>query len=149
MNKIFFFLAASVVPKGHLSPCDHASKILWQAFHLLRSIYVGVNSLILQNTLSEGNHIYPEANVILWWLSCNHQSLAGPESNTNTSNQWRGTVSIISDAVQYDTFTWVNGKCVWRADHVWINCKFCLTPGIGQGGDTLKKKSSLDLINKH
>lgn len=92
MNKIFFFPPASVTPKGHLSPCDHAGKIPWQALHILRCIYVGVNLLILENTLSERTHIYPEVNVILWRLSCNHQSLAGPEFNTNTSNQLRGTV---------------------------------------------------------
>lgn len=51
-------------------------------------------------------------NVILWQLSCNHQSLAGPESNTNTSKQLRGTVPRIFDALHYDTFTWVSGTTV-------------------------------------
>lgn len=73
-------------------------------------MHVGIKLLILENTASEGNHIYPGINVILCWPSCNHQSLAGPESNTNTSKQLRGTVSVIFDAVSYDT--WVNGSCV-------------------------------------
>lgn len=56
---------------------------------------------------------------------------------------------MIFDADHGDTFTWVNGSCVWRDDPVWINCKFCFTPGIAWGGDTPKKKSLLNLINKH
>lgn len=93
-----------MIPKEHLSPCEHASKIPGQALHILRSIYVGVNLLILENTVSEGNQIQPGLKVIIWQLSCNHQYLTGPEFNTNTIKQLRDTVSGIFDVIHYDTF---------------------------------------------
>lgn len=105
VNKIlFFFPFSSVIPKEHLSPCEYASKMPGQALHILRSIYVGVNLLILENTVSEGNQIQPGLNVIIWQLSHNRQSLTGPEFNTNTAKQLRGAVSGIFYAIHYDTF---------------------------------------------
>lgn len=93
-----------MIPKEHLSPCEHACKIGGQALHILRSIYVGVNLLISENTVLERNQIQPGLNVIIWQLSCNHRSLTGPESNTSTAKQLRGAVSGIFDAIHYDTF---------------------------------------------
>lgn len=74
--------------------------------------------MILENTVSEGKHIYPGVNVNLWQLACNHQSLAGPASDTNICKQFRGAVPRIFDAVHYGMFTWVNGNCVQRDDRV-------------------------------